>query len=166
MDRKSALEKLRRIVAAVKDGKAPYRVLEIAVYGSVAQGEEKVRDLDLYFQLDRDSVPGPDLYDELVGLGTGVESRLRRALKKYPQERVDITWGWPPWEKRREDFAGPEDIDRLTDELLVRSTQPKARARLERQREKVKAKGYERPVPGIVVYRSEGAPDPSAKGLL
>ncbi len=41
MNLESALKKLKRIVTAVEDGETPYGVLEIAVYGSVARGEER-----------------------------------------------------------------------------------------------------------------------------
>ncbi len=176
MDLEPALKKLGRVVAAVERGEAPYSVLEIAVYGSVARGEEKVADLDLYFQLDRESVPGEDLLREtLPSSGPGVLKRLRKALKKYPQERVEITWGFDPWERQREDFARPEDIDHRVDEELARLDRqdgelPKswkeARARLERRRQKVKAKEYEWPAPGIVVYRKAGGPDSSVEEII
>ncbi len=177
MDRKSALEKLRRVVEVVERGELPYVVLEIAVYGSVARGEEKVNDLDLYLQLERESVPVEDILgDAKPSWGPGALKRLRKALKKYPQERIEITWRFDPWEThRREGFARLEDIDRRTDEELARFSPPDGElpqrwkdhmARLGRQREKVKAKGYEWPVPGIVVYRATGAPDASVDELL
>ncbi len=177
MDRDSALEKLRRVVAAVDRGEAPYVVLEIAVYGSVARGEEKVNDLDLYLELERKSVPVEHILgDAKPSWGPGALKRLRKVLKKSPQERIDITYGFNPWEThRREAFAKPEDIDRRTDEELARFSPPDGElpkrwkdhmARLERQREKVKAKGYEWPVPGIIVYRARGAPDASVGELL
>ncbi len=108
-------------------------------------------------------------------MGPGVQKKLRNALKEYPQERIEITWGFDPWEKQREHFARPEDIDRRVDEELARLDRqdgelPKsweeARARLERRRKKVKARGYEWPVPGIVVYREAGGPNRSVDELI
>ncbi len=97
----------------------------------------------------------------------------RAAMKGYPQEGVQIDWGFDPWETRRFDFARVEDVDRRVEEELVRLPERKEehksrkqwRVRLERQREKVKSKSYEWPPVGIVVYRRDGRPDRSVEEL-
>ncbi len=50
---------------------------EVTVYGSVVEGEKRVRDLDLYIQLDRESVSEEDLLQEVFGgHGRGAGTRL------------------------------------------------------------------------------------------
>ncbi len=176
MERLKALEKLDRVVTTITEGSIPYDVLELAVYGSVVKEEEKVGDLDLYLQLDKDSVPGEDLLCEVSPwMGPGVEKKLRAALKEYPQERIQVSWGFDPWEKRRDSFVKVEDVDRQVDGEIDRLTWPEgeepkswreARARLERQREKVKAKDYEWPPHGIVVYKRGGKAERTIEDLL
>ncbi len=169
MRRLEALTKLKRVVRTIEEGKVPYKVEEVTVYGSVVEGEERVRDLDLYIQLDRESVPVEDLLQEIFGgHGQSAGTQLRMALKESNQERIEIRWEFEPWETRREKFAKPEEIDRQVDARLAELTtgedeEPKSwtehKTRLEKHREKVKTKGYEWPPHGIVVYRRRGKPD-------
>ncbi len=176
MQRLEALTKLKRVLRTIEAGKVPYRVEEVTVYGSVVEGEERVRDLDLYIQLDRESVPEEDLLQEVFGgHGQSASTQLRMALKQSNQERIEIQWEFEPWETRREKFAKPEEIDRQVDERLAELTtgedeEPKSwtehKTRLEKQREKVKAKGYEWPPRGIVVYRRRGKPDYTVDELI
>ncbi len=176
MQRLEALTKLKRVVRTIEEGKVPYKVEEVTVYGSVVEGEERVRDLDLYIQLDRESVPEEDLLEEVFGgHGRSVGTQLRMALKESNQERIEIQWEFEPWETRREKFAKPEEIDRQVDKRLAELTtgedeEPKTwtehKTRLEKHREKVKAKGYEWPPRGIVVYRRHGKPDQTVDELI
>ncbi len=176
MRRLEALMKLKRVLRTIEEGKVPYRVEEVTVYGSVVEGEKRVRDLDLYIQLDQESVPEEDLLQELFGgHGRSAGTQLRMALKESNQERIEIQWEFEPWEARREKFAKPEEIDRQVDARLAELTtgedeEPKSwtehKTRLEKHREKVKTKGYEWPPHGIVVYRRHGKPDYTADELM
>ncbi len=176
MQRLEALTKLKRVLRTIEEGKVPYRVEEVTVYGSVVEGEERVRDLDLYIQLDLESVPEQDLLQEIFGgHGRSAGTQLRMALKESNQERIEIQWEFEPWETRREKFAKPEEIDRQVDGRLAELTtgedeEPKSwkehKTRLEKHREKVRAKGYEWPPRGIVVYRRHGKPDYTVDELI
>ncbi len=176
MRRLEALTKLKRVMRTIEGGKVPYRVEEVTVYGSVAEGEERVKDLDIYIQLDYDSVPEEDLLQEVFGgHGRSAGTRLRMALKESRQERIEVQWEFEPWETRRRKFTKPEEIDRRVDKELAELTtgedeEPSSlierRARLEKHREKVKARGYEWPPHGIVVYRRGGKPDYTVDELI
>ncbi len=171
-----ALTTLKRVLRTIEEGKVPYKVEEVTVYGSVVEGEKRVRDLDLYIQLDRESVPEEDLLQEIFGgHGRSAGTRLRMALKQSRQERIEIQWEFEPGETRREKFTKPEEIDRQVDARLAELTtgedeEPKSwtehKTRLEKHREKVKAKGYGWPPRGIVVYRRHGKPDYTVDELI
>src|SRR5438876_10309992 len=85
-----AREKVERIVNAIEKGAVPYRPVQVVLYGSAAKDEPEPQDVDLYVQLDRDSVPEEDVWQELTHQGGSVSTKLNKALKLRNSERVSI----------------------------------------------------------------------------
>ena len=164
MEHEEALRRVDRIVRTVREGKVPYRVLQVVLYGSVAKGAERPADVDVYVQLDNYSVPGEDLYREMTG--RYVTRQLRRALLKDPRERVDIQWGPEPWDKKRLDFVEPDEVERahavrVSQLDLSLKTHRQAKARLDKSLTKVRSRPpFEWPPTGEILYEGEGPRDP------
>ncbi len=158
MKRSEALRKADRVAKTVAEGKVPYRVLQVVLYGSVARGDEAPNDVDLYLQLDQSSVPVLDLYAEVRG-ARGVGFRLRASLKAKPQEHVTLQWGFEPWTEHRMKFTKPHEVEESLrrhvaglDLNLVSHRRDKEQ--WERSAHKRKAKPFEWPPRGIVLYEA------------
>ncbi len=158
MRREEALRKADRIARTVREGKVPYGVLQVVLYGSVARGDDSRGDVDLYIQLDRSSVPVEELYAEARG-ARGVGYKLRAALKAQPQEHVTLQWGLEPWEEHRLRFTKPEEVEgslerRVAGLDLTLVSHRKAKQQWERSAKKRKVKPFEWPPKGVVLYEA------------
>ena len=158
MKLEEALTRANRVVEAIKAKRAPYHVLQVVLYGSTARGDPNPNDVDLYVQLDINSVPWEDRDQELFNSGKGgTGTKLRKALKSSQGERLSITFDFVPWEQHIRNFVRPEDVDKVAKENIAKldptlKTYARTKARIEKSAAKRRTKPFEWPPQGIVLY--------------
>ncbi len=160
MKREAAVRKVEQAVHAVCEGKVPYRVLQFVLYGSTAKGAENPNDVDLYVQLDPASVPEVDIVSEIFYPSGGIGTKLRRALKEKPHDRVIIQWGFEPWEEYRLKFVKPEEVDQNLHGMvggldLDLASHRRVKGAWERSVAKRRARPTEWPPLGVVLFDGE-----------
>lgn len=161
MRREEAVAKAERVVEAVRAGRVPYRVLQVVLYGSAARGDPNPNDVDLYIQLEVDSVPFEDTYREITYGGKGgVGEKLRKALKLSKGERVSIIYDFVPWDQHVRLFVKPEEVDKVAQENIARldlnlKTHRQAKRRIEKSAAKRHVKPFGWPPEAIVLYLAE-----------
>lgn len=162
MKREIALAKVDSILRVIKEGHLPYRVLQLVLYGSTAKGDQNPNDVDIYIQLDKDSVPKEEGLSEVFrGYGKGdVSKNLRKVLKENKTERVSIQWDFISWEEHSQHFVKPEEIENVAMENISElnlsfKTHQQAKNRILKSVSKRSKKPIEWPPKGIVLYELE-----------